>query len=82
MNLRFVQRVSPELLEDVTLIRERIWLQHDEAPPHFSADVRNRLNDTFPGRWIGRRDPILPCEVTRHESTRLFPTGISKTTCL
>lgn len=31
-----------------------MWFQHDGAPPHFSVDVRNHLNATFHGRWIGR----------------------------
>ena len=35
-------------------IRERMWIQHDGAPLHFSVDVRNHLNAVFPGRWIGR----------------------------
>ena len=53
--LRFFQRVLPELLEDISLaVRERMWLQHDGAPPHFSVDVRNDLNAVFPGHWIGR----------------------------
>ena len=55
----FLQRVLPELLEDVPLaVRERIWIQHDGAPPHFSVDVRNHLNAVFPDRWIGRGGPI------------------------
>ena len=29
-------------------------LQHDDAPSHFSVDVRNHLNAVFPGCWIGR----------------------------
>ena len=57
--LRFLQRVLPELLEDVPLaVCERMWIQHDGAPPHFSVDVRNHLNAVFPGRWIGRGGPI------------------------
>jgi hypothetical protein len=34
------------------------WYQQDGAPPHFGADVRNWLNNKFPGRWIGRRGPV------------------------
>lgn len=32
-----------------------IWFQQDGAPPHFSREVREYLNEIFPGRWIGRR---------------------------
>lgn len=35
-----------------------VWFQQDGAPPHFSREVREYLNDVFPGRWIGRRGPI------------------------
>ena len=30
-----------------------IVFQQDGAPPHFAADVRRFLDETFPGRWIG-----------------------------
>jgi hypothetical protein len=37
--------VFPELLEEVPLaIRQRMWLQHDGAPAHFSLSVRDHLN--------------------------------------
>ena len=57
--LRFLQRVLPELLEAVLLaVSERIWMQYDGAPLHFSVDARNHLNAVFPGGWIGRGGPI------------------------
>lgn len=49
--LNFLRHVLPELLEDVP---PQMWLQHDGAPAHFSAEVREFLNNTFPNRWIGR----------------------------
>ncbi|KAJ4449981.1 hypothetical protein ANN_01388 [Periplaneta americana] len=36
-----------------SLINNFIFMQ-DGAPPHFSNHVRRYLNDTIPGRWIGR----------------------------
>ena len=39
-------------------VRERMWIQHDGAPHHFSVDVRKHLSAVFPGRWIGRGGPI------------------------
>ncbi|GFV70472.1 uncharacterized protein TNCV_4798911 [Trichonephila clavipes] len=30
-----------------------MWLQHDGAPAHFSADVRSALDTAYPGRWHG-----------------------------
>ncbi|KYQ59324.1 hypothetical protein ALC60_01634, partial [Trachymyrmex zeteki] len=30
----------------------------DGTPPHYARLVREYLNKTFPGRWIGRRGPI------------------------
>jgi len=48
-----------DLLEDVPLIlRNRIWYQHDGAPAHFSQAVRGYLDETYPGRWIGRGGPV------------------------
>lgn len=34
------------------------WFQQDGAPPHFARNVRDYLNEIFPGRWIGRRGAI------------------------
>lgn len=44
--------------EDPDLPNNNLWYQQDGAPPHFSLDVRNYLNQVFPNRWIGRRGPI------------------------
>ena len=35
-----------------------MWFQHDGAPPHFDVDVRRRLDNPFPGHWIGRGGPV------------------------
>lgn len=32
--------------------------QQDGAPPHYGLNVRQWLDSTFPGRWLGRRGPI------------------------
>ena len=40
------------------VVRKRIWIQHDGAPPRFSVDVHNHLNAAFPVHWIGRGGPI------------------------
>lgn len=37
---------------------EGLIFQQDGAPPHYALTVRQWLNDTFPGAWIGRRGPI------------------------
>jgi hypothetical protein len=34
-----------------------MYFQRDKAAPHFSRDVRNFLNDRFPGRCIVRGGP-------------------------
>jgi len=55
--LRFLQEELPRLLEDVPLNkRGSMYFQHDGAP-HFSREIRNFLNYSFPGRWIGRGGP-------------------------
>ena len=35
-----------------------IVFHQDGVPPHFAADVRCFLGETFPVRWIGRGGPI------------------------
>lgn len=55
----FLCDVLPELLENVPLaVRQRLWFQHDGAPPHFALNVRQYLNNVFPNCWIGRGGPI------------------------
>lgn len=38
-------------------LRRNLWWQHDGAPPHFAANVREFLNDSYGNRWIGRGGP-------------------------
>lgn len=54
--LEFLRNVTSfEFFEQVDLQTLRtMWLQHDGAPAHYGTQVREYLNATFPGRWIGR----------------------------
>lgn len=55
----FLRDILPELMEDIPLeVRRNMWFQHDGAPPHFSNNVRDFLNDTYGRRWIGRGGPV------------------------
>lgn len=47
------QEVHPLLMERDDY--DMLWWQQDGAPPHYACVVRDWLNQTFPGRWIGRR---------------------------
>jgi hypothetical protein len=51
----FLLYALPYLLEDVPLaVRAPMWYMHDGALAHFSCAVRDVLNNTYHGRWIGR----------------------------
>ena len=57
--LNFLQNELPELLEKIPLNeRAMMWWQQDGAPPHYSRQVTDYINDTFQGRWIGRNGTI------------------------
>lgn len=57
--LHFLRNDLENYLDDLPLNTvRRIWFQQDGAPPHFSIQVRQYLNNRFPDRWIGRRGPI------------------------
>lgn len=57
--LNFLQHELQGLLEDVPVnIRRQMYYQHDGAPAHFARQVKQHLDETFPGRWIGRGGPI------------------------
>lgn len=59
--LQFLENDLTNLLEDfpVDLVYNRMWYQHDGAPPHVGRNVVAWLNQTFNGRWIGRRGQVL-----------------------
>lgn len=57
--LNFLTQDLPELLEELPLyLRNNMWYMQDGAPPHFSLDVRQHLNQVFGNKWIGRGGPI------------------------
>jgi hypothetical protein len=43
-----------------TGIKDTVVLQLDGEPPHFALHVRDYLNETFPGLWIGRGSEVSP----------------------
>ncbi len=49
-------KVWPEIADWPDI--DAVILQQDGAPPHFARQVREWLDDSFPGRWLGRRGPI------------------------
>ena len=55
----FLRNVLPDLLDNVPIAtRRRMWFQQDGAPPHYSREAREFLNERFPNRWIGRGGPV------------------------
>lgn len=76
----FLINELPALLEEVPLaIRQNMWFMHDGAPPHFALNVREFLNDSFPGRWIGRGGPRLwPPRSPDHNPLDFFLWGYLK----
>ncbi|KAJ8915286.1 hypothetical protein NQ315_014794 [Exocentrus adspersus] len=54
----FLRNDFPRLIQHVPdFIKNRMWLQLDEASAHFSVIVRHHLNEHFPNAWIGRQGP-------------------------
>ncbi|EZA54505.1 hypothetical protein X777_05484, partial [Ooceraea biroi] len=55
----FLEHNLGHLLEDLPLIiRRTMWYQHDGCPAYFSLVARNKLNEKFANRWIGRGGPV------------------------
>lgn len=54
--------IHPQIEETVANNRVEfenpVIFQQDGAPPHFFRPVRDWLDQTYPGRWIGRRGPM------------------------
>ncbi|ERL88657.1 hypothetical protein D910_06041, partial [Dendroctonus ponderosae] len=57
--LQFLRNNLDFMLDDLETRRNLQWFQHDGVPPHNLSLVRNNLDVTFPGTWIGRNGPIL-----------------------
>ncbi|KAJ8896480.1 hypothetical protein PR048_001824 [Dryococelus australis] len=53
--LDFLQNMLSLVMEDIPLAKRRdLWFQHNGALAHFCRDVREHLNNTYRGRWIGQ----------------------------
>lgn len=52
--LHFLRNEFLEHLDEIPLAQVRsFWFHQDGAPAHNTRDVRDFLNDQFPGQWIG-----------------------------
>lgn len=57
--LDMLRNVVSEFMDDVPLVNYRdFYYQHDGAPPHYAASVRDYLNAEYENRWIGRGGPV------------------------
>ena len=34
---------------------DELYFQHDVTPPYFARNVRNKIDEVFPDKWIRRR---------------------------
>ncbi|KYQ47159.1 hypothetical protein ALC60_13791 [Trachymyrmex zeteki] len=54
----FLENELPALLENISLRERReLIFQHNEAPAHFSRQVRDVLDTRYPDKWMGRGGP-------------------------
>lgn len=57
--LEILQSVFADLLDEVPLAQlNHIYFQQDGAPAHNSHQVKEFLENNFPGRWIGTNGPV------------------------
>lgn len=57
--LSFLRNELTTLLEEVPInIRMQMYYQHDGAPAHYARQVKEYLNQEYPGLWIGRGGPV------------------------
>lgn len=56
---QFLENELRAFLEDIPLQRRlESWFQLDGCPAHYGRDVRDWLDNNYPGRWIGRGGPV------------------------
>ncbi|GFX02705.1 uncharacterized protein TNCV_2011491 [Trichonephila clavipes] len=77
-----LNQVLTEFLDDIPLAAtQRLWLQHDGAPAHFCAPVRDWLDIACLGRWIGdARVCSMATTFSRSYTVGFFPMGPSQGT--
>lgn len=60
LNANEYLNVLEQVIDEIPLnIRPNMLFMNDGAPAHFALNVREWLDDHYPGRWIGRNGPIL-----------------------
>ena len=63
-------------LEDMPLhVRQNMWFQHDDAPPHFTRAVRVSGSKIWANLDRSWWPDCLACTFTRPDSARLLPVG-------
>lgn len=54
-----INGVLSQFLDELPLSELRhVWFQHNGAPAHWSAQVRQTLDAMFPDQWVGRGSDI------------------------
>ncbi|KAF6779841.1 hypothetical protein AHF37_00696 [Paragonimus kellicotti] len=54
----FSEVLKPYMDSLPSVVRSRMFFQHDSILPHCAKVVRDWLNEHFPGRWIGKNGKI------------------------
>ena len=58
MGITYLDMLEQFVFPQIRHRHPNILFQQDGAPPHWLREVRERLDEEFPGRWIGRGAPI------------------------
>jgi transposase len=77
----YLEKLRREIVPSITrkMDSTEIFYMQDGAPPHYAQSVRQFLDETFPGRWIGRRGPIeWPARSPDLTPTDFFLWGVIK----
>ena len=70
------------LLEDIPLaVLQEMYLMHDDAPAHFSHNVRAHLNGHQPECWVDRDDLIAWPPRSTDVNSDSFVWGIQSLVC-
>jgi hypothetical protein len=63
-------------------VHKNFIFEQDGAPPHFHRNVTTFLDETFPGRWVGRRGPTAwPPRSPDLTPLDFFTWGLLRTLC-
>jgi len=68
----FLQDTLLQLLKNIDLARQRLWMRQDGASPHYAQNVQNLFRSDVSQSWIERWSCKLVPQIARSDTIGFF----------